>query len=68
MLIFTLDILCLSSQDMFAVQFLPTLLLESFVMPVFYERLTTLIVFSNVDQLKSKMSRRQTSAFKRVSF
>ena len=39
-----------------------------FNMIVFYTPLTTLIVFSYVDQLKSKMSWRQTSAFKRVSF
>ena len=39
-----------------------------FNMIVFYKLLTTWIVFSNVDQLKLKMSWRQTSAFKRVSF
>lgn len=37
-----------------------------FNMIVFYKLLTTLIVFIDVDQLKSKKSWRQTSAFKRV--
>ena len=50
MLIFASDILCLSSQDMFAVQFLPKLLLESFVMP--FQHDCFLQTFDNLDSFQ----------------